>query len=411
MAELSSVFEHTSGAPASETAAAAMPRLLLIMLQAAAFLVAAEARMIAPLLPAMAADLHVTIAGAGGLITAYALPYGAFQLIYGPLADRFSRQRVLTIALGLFALGTLISAAAPNMGALLVLRVLSGAAAAGVVPVALAAIGDAVPYARRQAALGRIVSVAALGGVVSAALGGVIAELVSWRVLFLGLGGLGLLAAALLLRLPARPRQTPARPAGLLAPYRAFAARAGWSGAALFELVFVEGFAAMSTLGYLGALLVTRDRLAYGAAGALLTLNGIGTMLAARVVGRLVARLGERRMVLLGGGLMAIGYALAALQPAWLWFPLAMLGSGVGFAIAHSTLQTRATELAPEQRGTAIAIFAFALSVGGGAGTAVAGLAIERLGFFATLLGTAAALAIFAAGAGVLLRARPASAR
>jgi predicted MFS family arabinose efflux permease len=96
---------------------------------------------------------------------------------------------------------------------------------------------------------------------------------------------------------------------------------------------------------------------------------------------------------------MAIGYLLAALQPALVYFPPAMLLSGVGFALAHSTLQTRASELAPAQRGTAIALFAFMISLGGGLGTLVAGLAIERAGFTPTLLGTAA-LAIFAAVAG-----------
>jgi predicted MFS family arabinose efflux permease len=70
----------------------------------------------------------------------------------------------------------------------------------------------------------------------------------------------------------------------------------------------------------------------------------------------------------------------------------------------YSTLQTRATELVPEQRGTAIAIFAFVLVLGSGLGTYVAGQAIERLGFTPTLLGTAAVLAIFTAIAGPLLR-------
>lgn len=101
---------------------------------------------------------------------------------------------------------------------------------------------------------------------------------------------------------------------------------------------------------------------------------------------------------------MALSYVLAALSPTLVYFPPAMLLSGAGFALAHSTLQTRATELAPAQRGTAIALFAFALLLGSGLGTFVAGQAIERVGFTPTLLGTAAALALFAAIAGPLLR-------
>jgi hypothetical protein len=46
-----------------------------------------------------------------------------------------------------------------------------------------------------------------------------------------------------------------------------------------------------------------------------------------------------------------------------------MLISGAGFVIAHSTIQTRATELVPTLRGTAVALFAFSLFLGGGLGT------------------------------------------
>jgi predicted MFS family arabinose efflux permease len=123
--------------PITHPAAGARPAvarqpLLLLMLQAAAFMVAAEARVIAALLPALADDLHSTLASAGLLITIYALPYGLFQLVYGPLADRFSRQRVLAVALGLFALGTLCSGLAPNMAVLLGLRVCMGTASQAV---------------------------------------------------------------------------------------------------------------------------------------------------------------------------------------------------------------------------------------------------------------------------------------
>jgi predicted MFS family arabinose efflux permease len=394
--------------PSAKILPAASQPLLLIMLQVAAFMVAAEARVIVALLPALAADLHSTLAGAGLLITTYALPYGLFQLIYGPLADRFSRQRVLAIALGLFALGTFCSGFAPNMAVLLALRVCTGAAAAGVVPVALAYIGDTVPYAERQAALGRMVGMVAFAGVISAALGGVVAEFVSWRVLFLAYGALALLVALLLLWLPLVSSQSQRVRAGsLLAPYRAVLARGGRGGLAFYTLMLVEGIAATGTFGYLGALLVTRDHLSYGVSGALLTLTGVGLRRPARAAGRLVARLGEARMVWLGGTLMTIAYPLVALQPVFLWFPPAMLLSGAGFAMAHSTLQTRATELAPEQRGTTVALFAFAFVLGSGLGTAAAGQAIAWVGFTPTLLATAALLAFFTVATGSLLRARP----
>ena len=168
----------------------------------------------------------------------------------------------------------------------------------------------------RQAALGRIVSVAALGGVLSAALGGLIATLISWRALFIGYGLVALAVSAVLLRLPVvRLRAPQPRAAGLLGPYHAIFRLAGRRATALYSLVFFEGLVATSTAGYFGALLFERDHLAYATIGALLTLNGVASIIVARFVGRLVARVGERGMLLLGGALMTLAYLLVALQP------------------------------------------------------------------------------------------------
>ena len=376
---------------------------LLIALSAAVFMVAAEARVITPLLPAIAGEFGISVARAGALITLYALPYGLFQLIYGPLADRWSRQRVMGAALGLFALGTLLSGLVPSLWALDLLRVATGAAAAGVFPIALAVIGDAVPYTGRQAALGRLVSAAMLGGVLSAALGGLAASFVSWRVLFIGYGLLALLACGVLLRLPAAPAQ-PQAARGLLGPYRAVFQQAGTRAWALLALVFIEGVAAMGTQGYLGALLFERDHLPYALIGGLLTLGSLAGVVVARFLGPLVARLGEGGMLLVGGVLQVVACVLMLLQPTLVCFPIAMLLNGVGFIMGHSTLQAQATELVPALRGTAVALFAFALVLGGALGTTLAGLGIEHFGYSATLLATAAALALFTAASVPLLR-------
>lgn len=392
------------------TSAEAQTRLiapaLMLALQAAVFMVSAEARVISPLLPAIAGEFSTTVPAVGLLITAYAIPYGLFQLVYGPLADRFSRQRVMGVAISLFALGTLASGFAPSLLALDLLRLCSGAAAAGVIPVALAYVGDAVPYVDRQAALGKIVSVASLGGVLSTALGGIVAEFVSWRSLFVGYGVLALLVGALLLRLPVQ-RARAGRPVrrGLFGPYLEVFRQAGARAFALYGLVLFEGFAATSTIGFLGALLFERDHLSYAVIGGLLMLNGVASVLVARFVGRMVARIGERGMLLLGGSMLTVAYLVVGLQPMALFFSLGVILMGAGFVTAHSTLQTRATELVPELRGTSVALFAFSLFLGGGVGTAVAGFAIERAGYNAALLGTALLLAIFTAVSGPLLRA------
>ncbi|HEX6289048.1 MAG TPA: MFS transporter [Herpetosiphonaceae bacterium] len=377
----------------------------LLIIMAAIFMVSAEARVISPLLPAIAGEFVTPVARTGILITAYTLPYGVFQIVYGPLADRFSRQRVMGVALALFALGTFVSALAPDLLTLTLLRLGTGAAAAGVIPIALAYVGDAVPYSERQATLGRVISVASLGGVLSAALGGIIATIASWRTLFLTYGIIALAVAAVLLRTPVkRARASVPRGRGVFGPYRAIFQHAGARAYALYAIVFLEGLTATGTVGYLGALLFERDQLSYATIGLLLMLSGVASMVTARRVGQLVARISERGMVLVGGSCLTISYLLIPFRPTFVWFPIAMVLGGAGFVIAHSTLQTRATELVPDLRGTAVSLFAFSLFLGGGLGTYLAGLAIEHWGFSATLAGTALALALFTMLALPLLR-------
>jgi predicted MFS family arabinose efflux permease len=388
--------------PAQATTAE-VGRWLLVTIQAAVFMVSAGAQLMTPLLPAIAADFQATIAAAGLLISAYALPYGLFQLVYGPLADRFSRQRVIGAALILFALGMMVSSIAPSLPALTGLRLVTGAVAAGVIPVALALIGDAVPYTERQATLGRVISVAALGGVLSAALGGIVASLLSWRALFFGYGLVALGVALALLRQPLAVRASPGGGAGLRA-YRAIIEVAGVRALALYSLVFFEGIAATGMAGYLGAFLRESAGFSYALIGGLLTINGLASMLVARQAGWLVRRLRERGMLLLGGGLLTAAYAIVTLRPTLVFFPLAAMLTGAGFVIAHSTLQARATELMPSMRGTAVALFAFALFVGGALGTFGGGQAIERLGYEAAMRGTAGLLALFTLLSGPLLR-------
>ncbi len=74
--------------------------------------------------------------------------------------------------------------------------------------------------------------------------------------------------------------------------------------------------------------------------------------------------------------------------------PLAVVAIGLGFYMLHNTLQTNATQMAPEARGTAVAIFASCFFLGQSAGVALAGLVVERVGTTPVLLGGAFGLLV-----------------
>lgn len=73
-----------------------------------------------------------------------------------------------------------------------------------------------------------------------------------------------------------------------------------------------------------------------------------------------------------------------------------MLLRGATFILVHSTLQTRATGLAPAARATSISLFAFARFLGSSVGALVAAQAIDRYGYNPTMMGLGAGMAIVA---------------
>lgn len=79
------------------------------------FLVNADNRAISPMLPAIAMALHTSTSTAGLLVTAYSIPYGLFQLIYGPIADRIGKVTTILASLCLFAIGTVICGASTRL--------------------------------------------------------------------------------------------------------------------------------------------------------------------------------------------------------------------------------------------------------------------------------------------------------
>ena len=374
-------------------------RWLIFALSGAIFMINLDSRVIAPLLPTIANAFHTSVSSAGILITAYMLPYGFFQLFYGPLSDRVGKVKVVAFAMVLFSVGTALCGASTSLPVVTFLRFVTGIAAAAIFPLTLAYIGDTVPYAQRQATIAILMSCSAAATAFSTSVGGLIAAIVSWRLVFPIFGiASGVVAIALLfllkeeIRIPLpdpRPRPRDTYLAAIRAPRML----------PLLILILVEGFIYNGVFSYLGGYLNHRFALGSLAIGLLLGFAGVMQLSTARVLRYLVLRLGERRMILIGGGMMGAAYITAALIPNWPFFLVSMLLAGIGFVLCHTTLQTRATETFPQARGTAVALFAFSLFLGGGVGTALVGSIISGMGYISTLITAGLFLWVFAIAA------------
>jgi predicted MFS family arabinose efflux permease len=104
------------------------------------------------------------------------------------------------------------------------------------------------------------------------------------------------------------------------------------------------------------------------------------------MVRRLLMELGQRGLVL-GGGLACFAcYVLAMLTPVWSLFIVCTIGLGFSFYMLHNTLQMKATEMAPDARGTALALYSSAWALGQAAGVAAMGLAVGLFDYQAAII-------------------------
>lgn len=134
-----------------------MPAAVFI-LASAAFVIGTQSYVFAGLLAELAADLGVSVAAAGQLITAFAVTSAVASPLVVSLVARFERKRVLLLSLAGVALINLGTASLPAFEALLLMRILVAIIGASVMPVAGAIAADLVKPHEQGRALGLVLS-------------------------------------------------------------------------------------------------------------------------------------------------------------------------------------------------------------------------------------------------------------
>jgi YNFM family putative membrane transporter len=276
-----------------------------------------------------------------------------------------------------------------------------------------------------------------MGQIFGAMIGGVFAQYLGWRNVFFVLGSVRVIVAVLLAREAGRvPERTQARPLaagsmvavplggsvlfagmlGLWAPLVNGGLMAAGVSMLLYTLVtqyghllkrptapiilggvFTEGLFVFGGLAYLASSLVDRFGIAVSTAGLLLAGFGLGGLVYSASVKRLVALIGDLGILLLGGVLLGVAFVAIGLIPNWQSFVPLVIVLGMGYYTMHGTLQTRATEMAPESRGAAISLFAFAFFMGQSAGPIVLGRILQARGYGSAFITAGVGLALSAA--------------
>jgi MFS transporter, YNFM family, putative membrane transport protein len=364
-----------------------------------------------PLLPQIAGEFVTTAGGASVIATSFAISYGLCQIFVGGLGDHFGKYTVIAVATFLSGLTAASGALASSLFMLGAMRLLSGATSGAIIPLAMAYLGDVVAYEQRQTVLARFLSGQILGVVFGQIFGGLFGDTIGWRGVFVVLSAIYFVITVLLVLELRSPRvvQQRSRDGGALLARNLALLQIGRVRIIILT-AFVEAFFFFGGFVYLGAYLRHEFALSYLKVGFLLASFGLGGLVYASTVRPLVARLGERGLVLAGGLTLAGAFGLAAAAPApWSMAP-AIAAIGAGFYMLHNTLQTNATQMAPEARGLAISLFAFCYFLGQAAGVAVCGWGVDELGYGPVFVGAGAMLLVVALAFRATLAKRAAAA-
>ena len=386
-------------APSQSTSSPSQTRAI-VLLAVAGFAAQSMVRSADSLLPQIASDFAVTVGAASIVVSVYSLMHGSMQLVIGPIGDRLGKYRMIAIMCALSALTVAACGFANSLTTLTLARIGAGMTASWLIPLGMAFIGDVIPYEQRQQVLGRYLSGQITGQLFGQAAGGIIGDWLGWRAAFFIHAGIFALAALALFReLRVNPRTRPARrpeehARGFIADYRIVLANPF----ARFVVVvaFLEFALMFGAFAYVGADLHLRFGVSFTLVGLIVCFFGLGGLIYAATVKQLVRWLGQPRLALLGGVILGLAYATLALAPAWWLAPPAVTLVGLGFYMLHNTLQTNATQMSPEARGTAVGVFSAALYIGQTAGVAGFAFAVDRAGAVSVFAASAILLPLLA---------------
>src|SRR3954466_4910630 len=412
--------------PTTEKRSVLIPFAAIVLAMLPAVL---DQTILATALPTVASDLG-RLTDVSWVITAYVVAAAASTPLWGKLGDRHGRKPLLRAALTAFLAASAVCGLAVSILALVAARAVQGAAAGGLMSLAMAAVGDLVSPRERGRYQGYIAATFAVATVAGPLLGGLLVDGPGWRWVFYVNLPLGLLALAGLRTLPAAAPEPPA--ARLDAGGAALLA--GATGALMLACIWGGSRYAWSSATILGLLgagavlsvgLVARERRAAdpivpfdllrtrtvgvacaalflataalfavnvfvplflqvttGAtptqAGLLLVPMMIGITLSTNLAGRAIARSGRYRAYPPAGlALMTValtGLALAAHHPSRTTVAAGLAVFGLGFGIVGQVLIVAVQNGVDRRRlGVAMAATSFFRGLGGAAGAAALG--------------------------------------
>ncbi|MEN3361706.1 MAG: hypothetical protein V7637_5688 [Mycobacteriales bacterium] len=158
------------------------PNLVLAVITCGYLMVVLDTTVVNVALPRIQTSLDFSSTGLSWVMNAYMLAFGGLLLLGGRSGDIFGRRRVLLGGVAVFTIASLLGGCATSAGWLLAARAVQGAGGAFIAPSGLALIAtNFTEGAARNRALSIYALVAGAGGAVGLIVGGALTDLASWR--------------------------------------------------------------------------------------------------------------------------------------------------------------------------------------------------------------------------------------
>jgi DHA2 family multidrug resistance protein len=413
------------------------PWVIAVAVMAATFMEILDTSVANVALPHIAGNLSATTEESTWVLTSYLVSNAIVLPITGWLAIYFGRKKLLILCIGLFTLASVLCGMAPNLGFLIVARILQGAGGGALVPVSQAVLLESFPPEKRGVAMATFAMGVVVAPILGPTLGGWITDNFSWRWIFYINLPVGLFAALMTNAFVEDPPYI--RDATIeKIDFKGFALLAVWLGTLQvildkgeqedwFASTWIRWFALVSLGCFIGFIIrecrarhpivdlsIFKDRnyaagvflmttlgaVLYGTTAALpiylqtlmgypalqsglaLSPRGVGALITTSIIGRLVGRVPNRVLISIGFVLLAtssfwlghINLQIAMSQVIW---PSMLNGVAISFIFVPLTTSTMGY-LRQEQIGNATGLFNLMRNLGGSIGIATVSTLIVR---------------------------------
>jgi len=371
----------------------------IYMLAIVSFLVGTSEFIIAGILDQVAADTGVSVSAAGQLITVFSLAFAFGTPVIMAMTARMGRRKLLIYTLAAFVAGNLIAIAVPGFAALIASRIILALSTGVFVVASMTVASKLAPEGKRGSAIATLVMGFSTALIIGVPIGRVIASFYDWKMIFGGLGLLGLFAIFIISRTIAdtegeEPVPIKKQLALLKEPRIAIALS--------ITFFWIAGYAIAYT--YMSPFLLKVTAMSGEGVSAGLFAFGVASLIGSKFGGYSTDKWGVAP-TLVGGMLVhaaaLILLSIAAPYPAVV-FPLLMLWSFSAWS-SGPTQQYHLLTLAPEASGIMLSLNSSVLQLAMAAGAGIGGIVVEQASLTAITWIGAAGVAVAATTAAASL--------